>query len=258
MLCIYVVFECRVLVYEPSHGTLWAESWHTMSRVMAHYVLDSTLFKCGTWVGFTLYHLTWCIMQTYLRASPADLLLWSWCLIGTKYFRLTILVRRKWTTQLCWVTKLILHNFLPRTKSWSIWSSEKDFVHLYWTMSKMIASNLAVRKWTWIIDWVGRCVMMSWHTTWVGLTLYLLLLMSRVMAHYVLDPILRDMAQLVGTGWLRLVGSLKLKVSSAECRLFYTSILRKRPIILRSLLIAATPYDLVYVSLMYISRGIAH
>ena len=42
-------------------------------------------------------------------------------------------------------------------------------------------------------------------------------------------------------GWLQLVGSLKLQVSFAEYGLFYRSLLQKRPIILRSLLIVATP-----------------
>jgi len=40
---------------------------------------------------------------------------------------------------------------------------------------------------------------------------------------------------------LRLVGSLKLQVSFAEYRLFYRALLQKRPVILRSLPIAATP-----------------
>ena len=44
-------------------------------------------------------------------------------------------------------------------------------------------------------------------------------------------------------GWLRLVGSLKSQVSFAEYRLFYRTLLQKRPIILRSLLIVATPYE---------------
>jgi len=44
-------------------------------------------------------------------------------------------------------------------------------------------------------------------------------------------------------GWLRLVGSLKLQVSFAEYRLFYRALLQKRPIILRSLLMVATPYS---------------
>jgi len=43
-------------------------------------------------------------------------------------------------------------------------------------------------------------------------------------------------------GWLRLVDSLKLQVSFAEYRLFYRALLQKRPIILRSLIIVATPY----------------
>jgi len=45
-------------------------------------------------------------------------------------------------------------------------------------------------------------------------------------------------------GWLRLVGSLKLYVSFAESDLFYRALLQKRPIVLRSLLIVATPYAL--------------
>jgi len=43
-------------------------------------------------------------------------------------------------------------------------------------------------------------------------------------------------------GWLRLLGSLKLQVSFAEYRLFYRALLQKRPVILRSLLMVATPY----------------
>ena len=44
-------------------------------------------------------------------------------------------------------------------------------------------------------------------------------------------------------GWLRLIGSLKLKVSFTEYSLFDRALLQKRPIILRSLLIVATPYE---------------
>ena len=43
-------------------------------------------------------------------------------------------------------------------------------------------------------------------------------------------------------GWLRLVGSLKVQVSFAEFRLLYRALLQKRPIVLRSLLLVATPY----------------
>ena len=42
-------------------------------------------------------------------------------------------------------------------------------------------------------------------------------------------------------GWLRLVGSLKLQVSFVEYSLFYRALLQKRPMILRSILIVATP-----------------
>jgi len=43
--------------------------------------------------------------------------------------------------------------------------------------------------------------------------------------------------------WLRLVASLKLCVSVADCSLFYRAFLQKIPVILRSLRIVATPYD---------------
>jgi len=46
-------------------------------------------------------------------------------------------------------------------------------------------------------------------------------------------------------GLLRLVGFLKAYVSFAEYRLFYRALLQKRPIILRSLLIEVTPYDVL-------------
>jgi len=50
------------------------------------------------------------------------------------------------------------------------------------------------------------------------------------------------MCDTTSMGWLRLVGSLKLQVSFAEYRLFYMALLQKRPIILRSLQVIATPY----------------
>ena len=43
-------------------------------------------------------------------------------------------------------------------------------------------------------------------------------------------------------GWLRLVGSLKSQASFAEHSLFYRALLQKRLLILRSLLVVATPY----------------
>jgi len=44
-------------------------------------------------------------------------------------------------------------------------------------------------------------------------------------------------------GWLRLVGSIKLKDFFAEYRLFYRALLQKRPIISSILLSVATPYS---------------
>jgi len=54
-----------------------------------------------------------------------------------------------------------------------------------------------------------------------------------------------DVCMKEGMGWLRLVGSLKLHVSFAKEPYKRDYILQKRPIILRSLLIQATPYLLV-------------
>jgi len=47
---------------------------------------------------------------------------------------------------------------------------------------------------------------------------------------------------LFNMGWFGFVGSLKSWVSFAEYSLFYRALLQKRPVILRSLLIVATPY----------------
>jgi len=48
--------------------------------------------------------------------------------------------------------------------------------------------------------------------------------------------------------WLRLVGSLKWYVSFAEYSPFYRALLQKRTVILRSLLIVATQYEVATVS----------
>ena len=53
-------------------------------------------------------------------------------------------------------------------------------------------------------------------------------------------------------GWLRLVGSLKSQVSFAEYRLFYRALLQKRPMILRSLPIVATPYAYMHIRHLFI------
>jgi len=57
-------------------------------------------------------------------------------------------------------------------------------------------------------------------------------------------------------GWLRFASSSKLDVSFAEYSLFYRDLLQKRPIILRSLLIVATPYQDVVLDLCITSERI--
>jgi len=56
------------------------------------------------------------------------------------------------------------------------------------------------------------------------------------------------------TGWLRLVGSLKLQVSFAEYSLFHRALLQKRPIISRSPLIVATSHLMIH--LVFESGGV--
>ena len=58
--------------------------------------------------------------------------------------------------------------------------------------------------------------------------------------------------------WLRLVCSLKLYLSFAEYCLFYRALLQKRPTILRSLLIVATPYHQVLPGLRRAQKNISH
>jgi len=73
-------------------------------------------------------------------------------------------------------------------------------------------------------DWVRRCM----YTYWWGMG------MNVLHTHMCIFTLM---------GWLRLVGSLKLQVFFVEYCLFYRSLLQKRPIIWRSLLIVTTPYQ---------------
>jgi len=68
---------------------------------------------------------------------------------------------------------------------------------------------------------------------------------GKLQVSFAKEPYKRDDVgkSLLNIGWLRLVGSLKLQVSFAEYIFFYRALLQKRPVILRSLLIAATRYS---------------
>jgi len=87
------------------------------------------------------------IMYKYSSASPTDAPFGSWSLTCTKYFHPTILVGWKWQSQLGWVISSVQADFVRRIRMWSIWSSSRDFVYLYPTMSKT-TWNLAIRQWT--------------------------------------------------------------------------------------------------------------
>ena len=70
-----------------------------------------------------------------------------------------------------------------------------------------------------------------------------------LLRHLVLARLLRDAT--MNMGWLRLVGSFKLQVSFAKEPYKRDDILQERPMIVRSLLIVATPYHL-HIRLIYI------
>jgi len=61
---------------------------------------------------------------------------------------------------------------------------------------------------------------------------------------YTVAGLITHIGDAVIMGWLRLVGCLKSQVSFAEYSFFYRAFWQKRPAILRSLLMIATPYQL--------------
>jgi len=64
-------------------------------------------------------------------------------------------------------------------------------------------------------------------------------------SHVSMSHITHDKWHVSHMGWLQLVGSIKLQVSSAEYRLFCRALLQKRPIILSIRLTKTTPYEWV-------------
>ena len=87
-----------------------------------------------------------------------------------------------------------------------------------------------------------------WRIMWISMTLVTHMTMNESCHTYAMDESYHtyeydsaDSSHLAGMGWLRLVGSLKLQVSFAKEPYKRHDILQKRPMILRSLLTAATP-----------------
>jgi len=68
-----------------------------------------------------------------------------------------ISVSRKWKPQLDWVMKLVPHDLMRRIRFWRKQSPEQDFKYLYWTISKILSSNLTcVREHKWLIGSGGQ------------------------------------------------------------------------------------------------------
>jgi len=85
---------------------------------------------------------------------------------------------------------------------------------------------------TWLIHMCDMTHSYVWHDSFI-----------RVTWHALFIFVTRLILILRGMEWLRLVGSLKSQVSFAKEPYKRDNILQKRPIILRSLLIEATPCD---------------
>jgi len=91
---------------------------------------------------------------------------------------------------------------------------------------------------THIYVYICKYVLMLYIFTYIYTYIYMYKCHAKLEEH-----ILKfQLAPRLTMGWIRLVGSLKLYVSFAEYSLFCKALLQKRPIILRSLLIIATPY----------------
>jgi len=144
------------------------------------------------------------------------------------------------------------HSCTHVIESWHIWMSHVTYVnescHTYeWVMSHIWMSHITLRmrqiatlRMSWrTYEWVMSRLIGSWHTFDESCHTY-----EWVMSHIWMRSCHTSINHVkdIGMGWLRLVGSLKWQVSFAEYCLFYRALLQKRPIILRSLLIEATPY----------------
>jgi len=100
-------------------------------------------------------------------------------------------------------------------------SSDQTCVHSIY--GRLVSAPSGVDTWMVSMVWCG--VDSSWHH-------------SRWSRHMVSRRVCSIWSSM---GWLRLEGSLKWQISFAEYSLFYRALLQKRPIILRSLRIIATP-----------------
>jgi len=89
----------------------------------------------------------------------------NWYNCGTKHFHQTSVVWWKWKTQLDWVIKPVPHDLVWRIRFWRKKISGTWFKYLYWTISKILFWNLFICKETYMIDWVGRFVHISYSTT---------------------------------------------------------------------------------------------
>jgi len=141
----------------------------------------------------------------------------------------------EWVMSHIWMSHVTHMNEVCHTYAWGM---------SYIWMGHVPLMNEACHTCAWVMSyiWIGHVthVNESCHTYELGMSHVCMSHIKRMEESWHMYKCVMSRI-----GWLRLVGSLKSQVSFVEYRLFYGAFWQKRPIILRSLLIVATPYECV-------------
>ena len=206
------------VIYEWVVSNIW------MRHVTYDYDLFAILYilQCsGSWASHGTYQ--W--VMSYMNASC------HMCMSHVTYQYVTSHMsesRHIWMSRVSyeWVTSHM-------NQSRHAWMSH---ITRAWIMSQWFTSHMNESWHIWTshvtYEWVTLHMNESRHIWISHVTYECRLILANLKYH---------LASHLDMGWLRLVGSLELQVSFAEYRLFYRALLQKRHIILRSLLIEATP-----------------
>jgi len=202
---------------------LWA--WHTYKYIIS---IGGLIHEKEAPNGNDLL-----IHVTHLRMRPPMAAVWKSCPTwgwGMSYKWMSYVTHMNGHHSYLWEIRVMSHVWMGYT------TRMNELCHAYeWVMSHTCTSQVTHENESrYTYEEVMSHIWMS-HVTYMNESCHTY--------DWVLQPLLGNLSH--GMGWLRLVGSLKLQVSFAEYRLFYWALLQKRPIILRSLLIVATPYEAI-------------
>jgi len=141
-----------------------------------------------------------------------------------------------WLILMTWVTHSVTHDWYDVSYTFE---SLISWVWVTHTHNVSYSLSYSWLMWYEVLIWVTHNMS---DLTWVTH-------MSDSYSWYelLIDLLMIDMIWVTHMGWLRLVGSLKVEVSFSEYSLLNRALLQKRPIIVWSLLIQATPYELLMI-----------